>query len=229
MFKRRKPLAIWDKLQHLLAPQRGWRRRLHYFRYRVLRLNSSPHSIAAGLATGVGISFTPFIPHILSGGLIAWVMRGNLVAMGIGTLIGNPWTFPFLWLGSIYVGQFILGGLFHYGDVDITVSKLVTLDVPVDNLLEVYVTWAVGAVPFFVASWLIVYFTVLPIIRRFQSFRAHLHRHPKALKSISNPEAGLAGPEARWMGPEVDPKARSAGRDQADEISQDNKKKAGQS
>ena len=66
---------------------------------RLKRLQGTPYSIATGFACGVAISFTPFIGfHMILAALTAWLIRGNIIASAIGTIVGNPWTFPFIWL-----------------------------------------------------------------------------------------------------------------------------------
>ena len=35
---------------------------------------------------------------------------GNLIASALGTAVGNPWTFPFIWAWIYTVGYWILGG-----------------------------------------------------------------------------------------------------------------------
>jgi hypothetical protein len=42
--------------------------------------------------------------------VLAWVLRGNLVASAIGTAVGNPFTFPFIWASTLAAGRFILHG-----------------------------------------------------------------------------------------------------------------------
>ena len=111
MFRRRKPLPLLRWLQGLLWPRTGWRRFFVYYLKRLTRLSGTPHSIAAGVACGAAISFTPLVGlHILLGALLALIVRGNLLAVVAGTLVGNPWTFPFMWLASYEVGQYLLGG-----------------------------------------------------------------------------------------------------------------------
>lgn len=41
--------------------------------------------------------------------MLAWVLRGNIIASAIGTAVGNPWTFPFIWAGVYWLGTTILG------------------------------------------------------------------------------------------------------------------------
>lgn len=113
MFRRRIPRNFSQRLRELLWPSMGLRRLGLYYRHRIRRLPGTPRSIAAGLAAGVAISFTPFIGfHLALGGLIAWTLRGSLIAMVIGTVIaGNPWTFPFIWIATYRLGRVMLGRL----------------------------------------------------------------------------------------------------------------------
>jgi uncharacterized protein (DUF2062 family) len=77
---------------------------------RATRLSGTPHSIAAGAACGVAISFTPFIGfHLLGAFLLCLLVRGNYLAAAAGTLVGNPWTFPFVWVATYQLGHVLLG------------------------------------------------------------------------------------------------------------------------
>ena len=110
MFRRRNPIPLWRRLRGWLWPDIGWRRLGIYLVKRVTRLPGTPHSIAAGLACGTAISFTPFIGlHAVLGVLLSFVVRGNYLAAVAGTLVGNPWTFPVIWLTTYQLGHFMLG------------------------------------------------------------------------------------------------------------------------
>ena len=37
---------------------------------------------------------------------IAWLIGGNIVASALGTAIGNPLTFPFIWGATLELGRF---------------------------------------------------------------------------------------------------------------------------
>ena len=75
-----------------------------------MRLDDSSHAIAIGVAAGTFISFTPLMGlHIILAAALAWVLRGNMVAALLGTAVGNPFTFPAIWLASYRTGSFILG------------------------------------------------------------------------------------------------------------------------
>ena len=74
------------------------------------RLPDTPHRIAFGFALGVFASFTPFFgAHILLAAGLAKLLRGNIVASLIGTLAGNPLTFPLIASVSLGLGRRILG------------------------------------------------------------------------------------------------------------------------
>jgi len=110
MFRRRYPIPVWRRLRGWLWPDIGWRRLGIYLVKRVTRLPGTPHSIAAGLACGTAISFTPFIGlHAVLSVLLSFVVRGNYLAAVAGTIVGNPWTFPVIWLTTYQLGHFMLG------------------------------------------------------------------------------------------------------------------------
>jgi uncharacterized protein (DUF2062 family) len=97
-----------ERLRIFFLPRRNYRRSFKYFGKRVIRLSASPHAIAAGVAAGAAASCTPFIGfHFLLSFAIAFVLRGNMVAAAIGTAVGNPLTFPFIWVLIYQIGGFI--------------------------------------------------------------------------------------------------------------------------
>lgn len=104
----RRPLAA--SLREAILPARGWGRRLRYLRHRILRLNDSPHRIAAGFSAGVFIAFGPFFGiDMLLAAALAWAIRGNLFTALLGTLVGNPLTLPLVATASFGAGERILG------------------------------------------------------------------------------------------------------------------------
>ena len=50
---------------------------------------------------------------------LAWILRGSMAAAIIGTLFGNPWTFPFIWYLSYEVGK-----LFITNNIDLDAMNL---------------------------------------------------------------------------------------------------------
>jgi uncharacterized protein len=111
LFRRRKPADFWDRFRTAVWPRRSFVRSMQYFSKRVLRLTATPHAVAAGVAAGTFASFLPYMGfHFVIAGVLAYLLRGNLVASALGTAIGNPITFPFIWSGSLALGRFILYG-----------------------------------------------------------------------------------------------------------------------
>lgn len=132
---------------------------------RLKKLKGTPYSVAAGFACGVAVSFTPFVGfHMILAAISASVLRGNIISSQIGTLIGNPWTFPFIWAAVLYTGSFLSGG----GAVD----KVDFLQV-FDNAGKALITFnfknfgrdvwpiiypmIIGCIPYCIISWLMSY------------------------------------------------------------------------
>jgi uncharacterized protein (DUF2062 family) len=110
VFRRREKRTTAERLQALVYPKGGWVRAARYVRHRLTRLPDPPHRIARGIWAGVLISFTPLFGfHFLGAGLLAYLMRGNVVAAILGTFFGNPVTFPLIAVGSVQLGHWMLG------------------------------------------------------------------------------------------------------------------------
>jgi uncharacterized protein len=167
VFRRRHQVPPWQRLRRWLWPHIGWRRTGAYLFKRVTRLSGTPHSIAAGVACGVAISFTPFIGfHLIGALLLCLLVRGNYVAAAGGTLVGNPWTLPFMWVASYQLGHALMGG------------RLTQIEpAQPGNLLSfaemgaVFWPTAVGCLPLAVVAGLVTYFPLMRMIAAFQRER----------------------------------------------------------
>ncbi|WP_374636589.1 DUF2062 domain-containing protein [Paracoccus sp. (in: a-proteobacteria)] len=110
MFKRRKPRSYSQLATQMIYPRGGWRRASQYVMHRIRRLPDQPQRIARGFAAGIFVSFTPLFGfHFMTAALVAWAIRGNIVAALLGTFVGNPLTFPFIAVLSVSLGRWILG------------------------------------------------------------------------------------------------------------------------
>ena len=106
-----KQAAQWARL--FFWPKGGWQRSFRYLMLRMMRMRSSNYALSIGFSAGVFISFTPLLGfHFLLAALIAWILRGNIIASALGTVFGNPLTFPFIWAGDYVIGMWILHGEF---------------------------------------------------------------------------------------------------------------------
>ncbi len=89
--------------------RQNWRRKLHYFYLRFLRLRGSPESIARGLAAGVFAGLFPFIAtQTLIAILIAALIRGNKIVAAAATWISNPFTAVPLYAFNFQIGRWLL-------------------------------------------------------------------------------------------------------------------------
>ena len=93
VFKRRDRRPVWEIVARALYPRGGWRRAAEYIALRLRRLPDSPEKIARGIGAGVFTTFTPFYGlHFILAGILAKILRGNIVAAILGTFFGNPLT-----------------------------------------------------------------------------------------------------------------------------------------
>ena len=182
MFKRRIKLPAATVARNFFWPRIGWSRSSAYLMHRLGRLGGSPHAVAAGLASGIALSFTPFVGfHFLFAASLAWIIRGNVIASAIGTAVGNPWTFPFIWVWTFEVGL-LFGAGSHgtaaekldfvalFGNV---MKSLLSFDFNylAEIALPIYGPMLAGSVPTSIAAWVIAYFTFKPIITSYQNAR----------------------------------------------------------
>lgn len=117
LFQRKKRQSPFQYIGSFLKPWSKWKRSFTYIKYRILRLPYSTHNISLGLALGCVVSWTPLFGfHILQCYIFCKILRASFLAALLGTLFGNPWTFPILLGTSYFVGNFIntYTGLDHY-------------------------------------------------------------------------------------------------------------------
>ena len=180
MFKRREKPSIFKRVIDFFWPSIGFKRSTKYVGYRLVRLPGTPYSLAAGFACGAAVSFTPFVGlHFVISAIFAWLIRANLVASAIGTVVGNPWTFPFIWAATFQTGEWLLGrdsnrdhitgdtlsAFFHnlYNDGWASVEHV---------FMDVMFPMLVGCIPFFVIVWLLFFYPLRSLVHNFHLTRA---------------------------------------------------------
>jgi uncharacterized protein len=185
LFRRRHKRHLFRHLREMLWPSAGWSRTMSYVGHRLKRLPGSPYSIAAGFACGAAISFTPLIgAHFAVGMLIAWLIGANVIAAGIGTVVGNPWTFPFIWYWTYRLGTTILGIEGELGADAFSITRI--LDDPVNQLRPILIPMTVGSIPTFIVSWIAFYIPLRGIVAGYQSQRRHrIERRARERAGIS--------------------------------------------
>ncbi len=168
MFRSRNEISLFARMRNFVWPDLGWKRYGQYMLMRLNRLKGTSGEIAAGVACGVAISFTPFVGfHFVLAAVTAWLVRGNILASAIGTAAGNPWTFPIIWVSVLYTGRRILG--VEYGSAEVIdfaeifseASKaLISFDFKLffDDIWPILWPMVVGCIPFYIISWLLSYY-----------------------------------------------------------------------
>ena len=198
MFQRREQLSFLHKLGQLFWPRMGWRRTLSYFWHRLQRIPGTPSSIAAGFACGTAIAMTPFYgTHIVTAGLLAWAIRGNIFAAVLGAQLANPWTAPPLWFGAYYLGAWLSGlNLSDHPPNFIAMFKGLTestlnMDGAMfrDRVWPIFWPMLVGSIPMSIVTGVISYFALLPVLKTVQERRV-TRRTRKDVGHVPLPPAG---------------------------------------
>jgi uncharacterized protein (DUF2062 family) len=184
MFQRRNRLTNVQRLKELVWPRQGWRRSTLYIAHRLGRLPGTPYRVAAGFACGAAVSFTPFIGlHFVLAALLSLLLRGHILASAIGTVVGNPWTFPFIWAWTYSLGWWLIGSPNGH-----EVSVEFTLQYIGENIMSVGWPMTVGALPTAVVVWCIAFVPIYFIVYEYQRARQWRIRR-KATKARKQSEA----------------------------------------
>lgn len=190
IFKRRTPRPLPTAIGEFFWPRGGWRRAATYVLHRMRRLPDSPERICLGVAAGLYVSFLPLYGlHFLSAALVAWVVRGNILAALLGTFYGNPLTFPLMAAGGMELGSRLLGtsvrisvtrvvgaigragGELTHNLLSLFTGEPVHWERLIGFYSNIYLPYMVGGLllglPFAVAA----YFVHLPLVRAYQKSR----------------------------------------------------------
>ena len=183
MFRRRKQLTTGHKILGFFWPSIGWRRAAAYIMLRLARLPGTAYSLAGGFACGAAMSFTPFVGfHFVISVILAWIIRANIVASVIGTAVGNPWTFPFIWTWLYQTGTWMTSGskaeavpgpefTEFFGHM---MEAALNFDLPylLDTVAPVFWPMLVSSVPTGFVIWWIFYLPLKYMVQGYQNRRA---------------------------------------------------------
>ena len=186
-FGRRNKKSLFLYFKNFIRYIYSFSRTRKYISLSLKRMKGSPHELAVGLASGLSISFTPFIGlHTLLAILLAWIIGGSMASAIIGTLFGNPWTFPFLWYLTYELGQFLYQGLgsnyaeFAFSNIKKEVSTLLSIIknlIVFANIQEIKINleklnlipiMLLGSIPFVLISWFVSYFFFLKLLKSYK-------------------------------------------------------------
>jgi hypothetical protein len=211
MFRRRNPLSWWAFIREGVWPRAGWGRAINYVKHRLRRLPDSPEKIGRGVFAGTFVSVLP-IPgfQFIAGGLLAWVMRGNILAALLATFLSNPVTTPLIAVLSIGLGHWMLGirrpltgeeigrafgeagrEIWHNAKAIFTPERAHW-----DRLAEfwTYIYWpyVVGSLVIGAVLGLVLYYLTVPLARGYQAARRK--RLQQRLAALKPPVGGAPPP-----------------------------------
>jgi uncharacterized protein len=157
----------------------GIRRYLTYLKNKVLRLSASPHAVAAGFASGAAVSIFPFIGlHFFLGFVLAFFVRGNMLAAALGTAVGNPLTFPIIFGLTYRLGEFLLGALgptsWETARAERQSAEIISeglFSTSLEAILPALRTMSIGAIPLSILTFAICYWLIYKLVSRFQEAR----------------------------------------------------------
>jgi hypothetical protein len=191
VFKRRDSRPLWKVVGQAVWPRGGWLRAAHYVKHRLRRLPDPPEKIARGIFAGVFTTFTPFYGmHFIVAGLLALIMRGNIIASLLGTFFGNPLTYVPIGVVSMKTGYWLLG-LDHADRVHSSIGRkfyeagrdlsdnfiAIFTDATTDwhdlsvFYHEVFFPYLIGGIIPGIVAGLICYYLSVPLIRAYQNRR----------------------------------------------------------
>ena len=140
-----------------------FKRVISYYWLRLTRLPGSTYAISAGFACGSMVSFTPLLGlHFFLAIIFAFLIRGNFIAALLGTAIGNPISFPFIW-GLIYnIGAFVTS------KSSVNFQSEISIDLILDETYEVFTPMLIGGAIIALPIWLLTYFTMYSLISSYK-------------------------------------------------------------
>lgn len=191
VFKRRDKLTWFAWAREWVYPAGGFKRATMYLIHRMRRLPDEPHRIARGVFAGTFVNFPPiFGIQFISAAAFAYVIRGNILAAVLCTFLSNPITTPFIAIGCLQLGYWMLG---MTGAMDIhAVFRAFTGagEELWSNFLAIFTTapthwqnlgqfWRTIYFPYLVGSIipgiifsLVAYYMTIPLVKAYQKLRA---------------------------------------------------------
>jgi uncharacterized protein (DUF2062 family) len=169
LFKRRVEESFLERMRVHMWPRRSWGRSSRYVVYRLRRLSATPHAIALGFAAGAFAAVTPYLgTHMAMAALVAWAIGGSIVASLLGTFLGNPLTYPFIWFVSYKLGNLLLGGHGTKKPIDLSHGLFHS---SFDKLWPILKPMTLGSIPVGIAAAVACYFLVRPMVEAYQHRR----------------------------------------------------------
>ena len=130
--------------------------------------------------------------HFAIGFAVAWVLRGNLIASAFGTFVGNPLTFPFIWIATYDVGYWVLQGAEAPSEPGVAIDMV--SGAAYSSLLPVLVPMLVGGIPLGLVVSGVVYYLTRSTVETYQSARRE-RLAARASQSVSGKDGPVSTSE----------------------------------
>lgn len=154
----------------------------------------TPYRIAAGVASGAAVSFTPFIGfHFVLAMLLSLLIRGNVIASAVGTAVGNPWTFPFIWAWTYMLGRWMLG-VGDFSGIDQALTFPTFAEIFFERPAAIFWPMLLGSLPTCLVAWVAVYLPVTVMVSQYQ--RGRRRRLRRQLRKLKLLKRQMAAPPA---------------------------------
>lgn len=222
VFKRRDKRSYAQLARDIIYPKGGIRRSVRYVLHRMTRLPDEPHRIARGVAAGTFVNFPPvYMVQMLSAAGLAYVMRGNIIAALLATFISNPLTTPFLAMGCLKLGHWMLGierpltfseVLSAFADAGAQLwhnflamftDQVAQWDKLIDFFWFLFWPYTIGSIIPGILASIATYYMTIPLVHAYQKLRAsrmsersEKRRATRARLLARNAASGSSGPAA---------------------------------
>ena len=136
---------------------------ISYYKLRLARLPHTNYAISSGFACGAMVSFKPLLGfHFVLAVIFAYLIRGSFIAALIGTVVGNPITFPFIW-GLIYkVGTYVTNTKLE------RITHEINFDMIVNQTYEIFFPMLIGGIIIAPLVWIINYYVIYSFIASYK-------------------------------------------------------------
>ncbi|MHA1600082.1 MAG: DUF2062 domain-containing protein, partial [Alphaproteobacteria bacterium] len=104
--------------------------------------------------------------HFVGAALFAFLVRGNVYASALGTVVGNPWTFPIIWAWIYTLGRWLTGG-----EVIADLPKVLSLQYIFDRPFDVLLPMTIGGLPTAVVAWFAFFWPIRRAVVEYQRAR----------------------------------------------------------
>lgn len=152
------------------------KRLISYYKLRLARLPASSYAISSGFACGSMVSFTPLLGlHFILAVVFAFLIRGNIIAALLGTVVGNPLTFPFIW-GLIYNV-----GIYFFPQEKTDMELEISYHMIINQTYEIFVPMLIGGALLALPIWLITYIVTYSFVSSYKKSKNKKKKFSKEL------------------------------------------------